>query len=93
MAIGDDLKTALNNLVSQGFDIEVEDLEDKQELIKSIIKANQNLKESTENRDYEMMGKDIKQLQTLINKLEELQNKEDNENEEININMQIPITL
>ena len=40
-----------------------------------------------------MMGKDIKQLQTLINKLEELQNKEDNENEEININMQIPITL
>lgn len=84
IAIGNDLKTALNNLVSQGVNIEVENPENEAELIKSIIKANKDLKESTANSDYEIMGKDIKQLQTLIDKLEELQNKESNKNKENN---------
>ena len=75
MAIGDDLKSALSNLLSQGFNIEVEDPEDMESLIQSIIKANKNLKESTSNQDYEMIGKDIKKLQSLINKLDELQSK------------------
>ena len=82
IAIGDDLKTALNNLVSEGVNIEVEDPESEEELIKSIIKANKDLKESTANSDYEVMGKDIKQLQTLIDKLEELKNNESNNNAE-----------
>lgn len=84
IAIGNDLKTALNNLVSQGVNIEVENPENEAELIKSIIKANKDLKESTANSDYEIMGKDIKKLQTLIDKLEELQNKESNKNKENN---------
>ena len=74
MAIGDDLKSALSNLLSQAFNIEVEDPENEEALLQSIIKANKNLKESTSNQDYEMMGKDIKQLQSLIDKLEQLQN-------------------
>lgn len=83
MAIGDDLKSALNNLLSQAFNIEVEDPENEEELIQSIIKANKNIKESTSNQDYEMIGKDIKQLQNLIDKLEQLrnQNSKDKENE------------
>ena len=76
MAIGDDLKSALSNLLSQAFNIEVEDPENEQALLQSIIKANKNLKESTSNQDYEMMGKDIKQLQNLIDKLEQLQSND-----------------
>ena len=57
-------------------DIEVENTEDIEGLIDSIIKANKNLKESTSNQDYEMMGKDIKQLQSLIDKLEQLQSND-----------------
>ena len=93
IAIGNDLKTALNNLVSQGVNIEVEDPESEAELIKSIIKANKDLKESTANSDYEIMGKDIKQLQTLIDKLEELQNEESNKNKENNNSNGITISL
>ncbi|MBO5349011.1 MAG: UPF0182 family protein [Clostridia bacterium] len=96
IAIGNDLKTALSNLLLQGVNIEVQDPESQEELIKSIIKANKDLKESTANSDYEIMGKDIKQLQTLIDKLEELQSKESNEkNEENSTNNsnQVPISL
>lgn len=93
IAIGNDLKTALNNLVSQGVNIEVKDPESEAELIKSIIKANKDLKESTANSDYEIMGKDIKQLQTLIDKLEELQNEESNKNKENNNSNGITISL
>lgn len=92
MAIGDDLKSALTNLLSQAFNIEVEDPENEEALLESIIKANKNLKESTSNKDYEMMGKDIKQLQSLIDKLEQLQSqntkdKENNNNTNTTINL------
>lgn len=76
IAIGDNLESAMNNLFSQGFSIEVENPENKDELIQSIIKANKALKESTENNDYEVIGKDIKQLQNLIDKLEKLEQEE-----------------
>ncbi len=50
----------------------------------AIIKANQNLETSGNNKDWEMMGKDLSNLQSLINKLEVLQEqkkKEEKENE------------
>lgn len=84
IAIGEDLKTALSNLLLQGYDIEVEDPENIDELTESIIKANKNLKQSTANNDYEMMGKDIKKLQSLIDKLEQLKIKENEEKEKQN---------
>ncbi len=71
VAIGDDFKNALKNLASQyAIDIEVVNTDDVNELMKLIIKANKNLDESTNNNDWEMMGKDLKSLQELINKLE-----------------------
>lgn len=86
MAIGDDLKSALSNLLSQAFNIEVEDPENEQALLQSIIKANKNLKESTSNQDYEMIGKDIKQLQNLIDKLEQLQSNDSKDKDKENNN-------
>ena len=77
MAIGDTLQEALQNLLSNyAVDIEVENTEDIDGLIDSIIKANQNLKESTGNSDWEMMGSDIERLQTLIDSLERMREEE-----------------
>lgn len=73
VAIGDTLQEALQNLLSNSaVDIEVENTEDIDGLIDSIIKANQNLKDSTNNSDWEMMGSDIERLQTLIDSLERM---------------------
>lgn len=82
VAIGDTLKQALTNLVSkQAVDIEVENTDTIDELINTIINANNNLTNSNESNNWEMMGKDVSKLQELINKLEKLveENKAKNE--------------
>lgn len=77
VAIGDTLKEALQNLLSNSaVDIEVENTEDIEGLIDSIIKANQNLKDSTNNSDWNMIGSDIERLQTLIDSLEKMREEE-----------------
>ena len=82
LAIGDNLKEALASLVSQyAVDIEVESTDSVDDLVNAIIKANKNLENSTNVKDWEMMGKDLKKLQELIVKLEEVQ-KEELEKEE-----------
>lgn len=84
VAIGDTLQKALENLLSKyAVDIEVENTEDIEGLIEAIIKANQNLIESNENNDWEMMGKDIKKLQELITSLETVKEEEDKKKEEL----------
>ncbi len=71
VAIGDNLDEALRNLVSQyAVNIEVENTDSVDDLVQAVIKANNNLKESTSNSDYEMIGKDIQRLQELIDQLE-----------------------
>ena len=71
IAIGDTFEQALENLLSKyAVDIEIENTEDIEGLIEAIIKANNNLTESNQNDDWEMVGKDIKRLQELINSLE-----------------------
>lgn len=83
VAIGDNLKIALQNLLSKyAVDIEVENTDDIQGLIEAIIKANNNLTQSNVNNDWEMMGKDIQKLQTLIDSLEKLKSEEDKKKEE-----------
>ena len=78
VSIGDTLQEALQNLLSNyAVDIEVENTEDIEGLIDSIIKANQNLKDSTNNNDWEMMGSDIEKLQTLIDSLEKMKEEEE----------------
>ena len=84
VAIGDNLVKALQNLLSQyAVDIEVENTDDINGLIDSIIKANDNLTQSNESNDWEMMGSDLKRLQELIDSLKELKEEEDKKKEEI----------
>lgn len=84
VAIGNTLKEALSNLLSKyAVDIEVENTDDVEGLVEAIIKANKNLTESNENNDWEMMGKDVKKLQELIDTLEEVKKEEDKKKEEL----------
>ena len=77
LAIGNDFKEALANLVSlNAVDFEVEITDNVEDLISAIIKANKNLENSTNSKDWEMMGKDVKKLQELIDKLEKIQAEE-----------------
>ena len=81
VAIGDNLESALQNLLSKyAVDIEIENTDDIEGLIDSIIKANNNLTQSNENNDWEMMGKDIQKLQTLIDSLEKMREEENKNN-------------
>ena len=66
VAIGDTLTKAITNLLSQSaVDIQIDTTEDVQSLIKAIINANNNLTESNNRNDWEMMGTDLKELQEL----------------------------
>lgn len=88
VAIGDNVAEALRKLTSEAIDIEVSNTEDEEDLINAIIKANENLETSGNNNDWEMMGKDLSNLQNLINKLEVLQEekkKQEKENEKYEI--------
>ena len=88
VAIGDNFTEAINNLVSQNaVDIEVENTDNIDDLIELIIKANNNLKTSTQSSDWEQIGKDTQRLQDLVDRLEELQ-KEINEQESANQEVQ-----
>ena len=73
VAIGDDLEGALSKLVSQSaVNLEVNNTEDIEGLIDTIIKANNNLTDSNTRNDWEMMGSDIKTLQELIERLDKM---------------------
>ena len=90
LAIGDNLNEALRNLVSQyAVNIEVENTDSIEDLVDAVIKANNNLKTSTSNSNYEMIGKDIQRLQDLINQLENVveEEKEEAEANEIDENI------
>ena len=81
VAIGNNLNEALANLLSQSAtNIEIENLDDLDGLIESIIKANNNLKTSIDSKNLEMMGADIKRLQELINQMEKQKETKDKGN-------------
>ena len=76
VAVGNNLKEALENLVSQSAtNIKVDNTDTTNDLINTIIDANKNLKESTKANNYEMIGKDINKIQQLIDQLEQMQEK------------------
>ena len=82
VAIGNDLKEAIANLLSQdAMSIEV-DTENKEEIIMRIINANKNLEESSKSNDWELIGKDMKKLQQLISELEVVMEKDKTEGKE-----------
>lgn len=83
VAMGNTLEEALENLLSkEAVNIEIEDTDNEEDLINAIIKANQNLQESSNNNDWEMMGKDIQKLQELILQLEALKQEQQQEQQQ-----------
>lgn len=77
VAIGNNLSDALKKLLSHSAtNIKVTNSDSAEELIEEIIEANKNLKKSTEVNDWEMIGKDLEELQKLIDKLEKLEKEE-----------------
>ena len=71
VAIGNNLAEALENIVSQdATSIDTNTTEDIDGTIEAIIKANKNLTNSMNSKNWELIGSDIKALQELINKLE-----------------------
>lgn len=85
VAIGDNLEEALQNLFTDyAVDLEFIDVESVTELVDSLIKANDNLTESLETSDLELIGKDINKIRTIINQLETARQKElEQETEEL----------
>ena len=85
IAIGDNLQEALNNLLSQeavSITVESNDLDT---LISEIIKANNNLEESNQSNNWEMIGRDMAKLQSLIEQLEETYEPIEDEEEKTSI--------
>lgn len=73
LAIGENLNDAISNLFTDyAVDLEIVDVQDMESMIDAIIKSNHNLEESLESSDFEMIGKDLSDLESLIKKLEEL---------------------
>ena len=78
VAIGNSLKEALENIVSQeATNIDTNTTDDIDGTVQSIIKANKNLKNSLNSKNWEIIGSDIKALQELIDKLEIQKKKEE----------------
>ena len=76
VAIGNDVQEAIKNLLSKEA-IKIEFVsENKNELIEQIINANKNLEQSNQSGDWEMIGKDMAKLQSLINQLETVNEQE-----------------
>lgn len=88
MAVGNNLKEALKNIVSKfATNIDTYTTEDIDGLIQSIIKANNNLNQSMNSRDFELIGSDINKLQELIYLLEKERNNQKNEDNKITENV------
>jgi uncharacterized membrane protein (UPF0182 family) len=78
VAIGDTLETAISNLLSENNSVKLEyiDMEDIEQVIDSIIEANENFKESVNSGNLEMIGKDLTTLEALLDQLEVLRSQE-----------------
>lgn len=82
VAIGDNLETAIENLLSDKNSVKLEyvDMEDIEQVIDSVLEANGNLKDSISSGDLEMIGKDLATLEELLEQLEVLREQEIKEN-------------
>lgn len=87
MAIGDNLDEAISNLFTDyAVDLEIVDMQDLESVIDAIIRSNANLEESLNSNNFEMIGKDLSELESLIKRLEELRKEEKKEEEPENEN-------
>ena len=78
VAIGDTLEAALVNLFSDANSVDLEfiNTDNIEALIDSVIRANQNLNESLNAKDFEMIGKDLTRLQSMINQLQTVRERD-----------------
>ena len=82
IAIGNDLKQALKNLLSQyAVDIDLSDSNNLDDLINSIVRANDNLNNSSRNGDWKLYGEDLQELTSLINQLKALKQSTNTEDD------------
>ena len=72
VAIGNNLQEALQNLVSQAAVSIKIDATSVEALLKEIVEANENLKQSSQSNDWQLIGRDIDRLQDLIDQLNKL---------------------
>ena len=80
VAIGNDLDEALKNLLSTyAVDIEVQNNENIESLINSVIKANQNVQNSSKNGEWKLFGEDMQKLTSLIDELQSAVQKKEKE--------------
>ena len=87
LAIGDNLEEAISNLFTDyAVDLEIVDMQDLESVIDAIIRSNTNLEESLNSNNFEMIGKDLSELESLIKRLEELRKAEKKEEEPENEN-------
>ena len=89
IAIGNNISDALDNLLSQyAVDIEVGNTDNMDDLAKAIIKANENLKNSSKSLDWKLYGEDMQVLTGLIDQLqtvvEEQEKVKDEQNKSVN---------
>ena len=94
VAIGNNLEEALNNLFDDdsAVDLEFVDVYNIEALVDSVIKANNDLNQSLESQDFEMIGKDITRLQNLVKQLETARQKELELREKLENNTEKEIT-
>ena len=55
-----------------------------QDLVNAIVKANQNVKDSSKNADWRLFGEDMQTLTNLIDQLEKLVEEQEQENNNMN---------
>lgn len=80
VAIGNNLDEALKNLLSTyAVDIEVQNNENIESLINSVIKANQNVQNSSKNGEWKLFGEDMQKLTSLIDELQVVVQKKEKE--------------
>ena len=76
VAIGNNLEEAIESLISKSAtQIDLNNTDDIEGLIDSIIKANDNLTDSLDSNNWELMGTDIQKLQDLILTLKKKSNE------------------
>lgn len=92
ISIGNNLEAALNNLLSQyAVDIDVTNTDDMLDLVNSVIKANENVKNSSKSTDWKLFGEDMQTLTSLIDQLQKVveeqeKNMIDSEKNSVNTN-------
>ena len=81
IAIGNNVDEAVSKLLSQSAgNIDITNPDNVEDLVNEIIKANNNVKNSSSNSDWRLFGEDMQTLTSLIDQLENVVNENANQN-------------